>query len=173
MEQKSKIDGLEATFMIMVCLFFDGIDVVATLLDVALGAGEIIKWFNDVIASSILYFWVTMSDVSPLWTLVGAALELIPVGNTLPIRTITMGITIYIDRHPEKLESAETAYRVISKKVNVAAPRVAQATTVTSAGATPQTVRKTVLLGSATQTTASAGGTAKKVTQAAKVVSKI
>lgn len=121
-EQSARnIDGLEATFMILVCLFFDGIDMLATFLDVFFGAGEFIKFFNNVIASSILYFWITMDEVSPTWTLVGAGLELIPLGNAFPIRTTTMAVTIYLDWHPKMIEGATPAIRVIAaaKKVNL------------------------------------------------------
>lgn len=88
-------------------------DGIATLFNIFFGAGEIIKLFINAIASLILYFWVTMKGVRPLWTLAGAGLEFIPIANTLPIRTITMGITIYIDRHPKQMEKIQTAARIV------------------------------------------------------------
>lgn len=115
MEQnpEPRINGVEAVFMILVCLFFDAMDGIATLFDIFVGAGEFIKLFINAIASPILYFWITMKGVSPMWTFAGAGLELIPFANTLPIRTVTMGITIYMDRHPKLAEKIKTAARIV------------------------------------------------------------
>ena len=108
-----KIHGVEAAFMVFVCLFFDGVDAVATLLDIYFGAGEFIKIINNAVASVILYFWVTMKDMRPMWMLIGGAVEFIPFANTLPLRTVAMAITIYIDRHPEQTEKVAAGARVI------------------------------------------------------------
>lgn len=115
MEQSPEpnINGVEAVFMILLCLFFDGLDLIATLFNALVGAGEFIKLFINAIASPILYFWITMKGVSPVWTFAGAGLELIPIANTLPIRTLTMIITIYMDRHPEQTEKIVAARRII------------------------------------------------------------
>ena len=47
MEQnlEPRINGVEAVFMILVCLFFDAMDGIATLFDIFVGAGEFIKLF--------------------------------------------------------------------------------------------------------------------------------
>ncbi len=115
MEQnpEPKINGVEAVFMILLCLFFDALDALATLFDAFVGAGEFIKLFINAIASPILYFWITIKGVSPMWTFAGAGLELIPIANTLPIRTLTMAITIYIDRHPQQTEKIQTVARIV------------------------------------------------------------
>ncbi len=115
-DNEQKIDGHEAVFMILVCLFFDGMDVIATLFNALVGAGEFIKFFINVVASSILYPWVILRGVSPVWTIAGGALELIPVANILPMRTVTMGITIYLDRHPEQTKKVEVVGRIVRPK---------------------------------------------------------
>ena len=101
-----KIDGMEAFFMIALCLVFDAVDFAATFLDWFFGVGEIIKFFNNIIASTTMFLWVMMKDISPTWNLAGGGLELIPVVNALPIRTATMAITIWLDRHPRVAEAA-------------------------------------------------------------------
>ena len=102
-----KIDGLEALFMVGLCAMFDLIDFGASFLDVALGAGEFVKIFNNVIASSVIFFWAMMKGVRPTWTLVGGFVEFIPLVNALPIRTGTMIATIIAERSREKLEAHE------------------------------------------------------------------
>ena len=115
MEQnlEPRINGVEAVFMILVCLFFDAMDGIATLFDIFVGAGEFIKLFINAIASSILYFWITMKGVRPVWTFAGAGLEFIPFANALPIRTLTMTITIYMDWHPQHAEKIEATTRIV------------------------------------------------------------
>lgn len=99
-----KIDGMEAFFMVALCLVFDTVDFLATFLDGFFGAGEVIKFFNNIIASTTMFLWVMMKDISPLWTLAGGGLELMPVVNALPIRTATMAVTVWLDRHPHMAE---------------------------------------------------------------------
>lgn len=94
---ENKITGGEAIFIILICLFFDGIDFVATIMAIpTLGATEIAKLINNAIASTILLFWTTIKGIKPLWTLVGSALELIPVFNGLPFRTTAVIATIIL-----------------------------------------------------------------------------
>ena len=111
--EEPKITGIEATLMIGMCLVFDVIDIGATFLDAAFGAGEFIKIFNNIIASSILFFWVTIKGVSPIRTLVGAGIELIPFINILPVRTITMIATVWADQHLRATNVAATIAPII------------------------------------------------------------
>lgn len=112
-ETGPKIDGIEAIFMICLCLVFDAIDFGATLLDAIAGVGEFIKFFNNIIASSVLFFWVMMKGVRSTWTLAGGAMEFIPIVNALPIRTITMVCTIWLDRHPNEAAAVESVARPV------------------------------------------------------------
>jgi hypothetical protein len=99
---RPKISGLEAFFLVAFCLFFDGLDALATFLDGFLGVGEFIKLLINITVSPILWFWLIMKGVRSTWLLAGIALEMVPlIGNTLPIRTVTMVVTIYLDWHPQ------------------------------------------------------------------------
>lgn len=101
-EGQYKISGLEATILLSVCVFFDIIDIIATLLDSFFGVGEIIKILSNIIISPMLWFWTIIKGVKSDWVLIGGLLELIPIfGNTLPIRTATMIVLIYADWHPK------------------------------------------------------------------------
>lgn len=122
---KPKIDGAEAFLMVGLCLAFDAFDIFATFLDGFFGAGEILKFFNNIVASATLLLWAMMKEVRALWTLAGGGLELIPVVNALPIRTATMVATIWLDWHPQQAELAETVLpkiknpkRILGKKPN-------------------------------------------------------
>ncbi len=99
-----KISGMEAFLMIGLCLVFDTVDFLATFLDGFFGIGELIKFFNNVIASTTLFLWAMMKEVSPIRTLAGGALKLIPFVNALPIRTGTMIATVWLDWHPKQAE---------------------------------------------------------------------
>ncbi len=106
-EYEPKISGIEAMLMILVALLFDALDIAATFLDFVVGMGEFIKPAINVVASTILFVWVKLKGVSALRTIAGAGLELVPFVNALPIRTVTMIATIWLDRHPKEAEIAE------------------------------------------------------------------
>ena len=101
MEQQYKISGLEAFFMICLCLFFDAIDVVATFLDFLFGAGEIIKLINNSVAASIITIWSIIKGVNLFWPSASTISEFIPIVNALPIRTVLMVLNVYFDWHPK------------------------------------------------------------------------
>ena len=84
-DYEPKISTPEAIVLMLTCLFFDGLDALATYLDIAFFAGELVKEFIDLIASSILLVWATLKGMGKLRTLVGGILEAIPIASTLPI----------------------------------------------------------------------------------------
>ncbi len=102
-----KINGIEGAVMVGVCILFDVADFFATFLDALFGAGELVKFFINAFASVVLWLWATMKGVGAERTLVGNLLEFVPIINTLPIRTIAMLATIWLDRHPKQAELAE------------------------------------------------------------------
>jgi hypothetical protein len=102
-----KISGTEALFMVGLAGLFDIADFFATFLDILFGAGELIKFFINVTASVMLWLWTIMKGVGPERTLAGALLEFVPLANTLPIRTVMMCATIWLDWHPKEAEIAE------------------------------------------------------------------
>ena len=113
-ENQPKISGMEATMLIIVTAFFDLLDLLATLADVAVGMGEVLKILINIVISPMLWFWAKMKGVRSEQILYGSALEFIPLfGNTLPIRTITMIMVIYADWHPKERLAIDTAAKVI------------------------------------------------------------
>ena len=102
-----KLNGIEAAAMIGLVAFFDILDFFATLFDVFLGAGELVKVFINVVASATLSLWVIMKGLGVERTLAGAALEFIPLVNGLPLRTMMVISTVWLDRHPKEAELAE------------------------------------------------------------------
>ncbi len=101
-----KISGIEALLMVMLCILFDLADFFATFLDALFGAGELVKFFINVVASATLWLWATMKGVGAERTLAGALAEMIPLVNTLPLRTGAMIATIWLDWHPKQAEVA-------------------------------------------------------------------
>ncbi len=113
-EKQYKISGMEATILVLVCLFFDFLDLLATFADIIAGIGEALKLMINFIISPILWFWTTMKGVKSEWVLYGGLLETIPIfGNTLPVRTVTMLILIYMDWHPKTAAIVKTTTKVI------------------------------------------------------------
>lgn len=103
-----KIGGIEALAMVLLAALFDIADFFATFLDALFGAGELVKFFINVAASAILWMWAIMKDVGSTRLLAGSALEFVPLANTLPMRTVAMIATIWLDWHPKEAEVIET-----------------------------------------------------------------
>ncbi len=108
LEPEPKISPVEAFLMIGLAAVFDILDFFATFLDVFFGAGELVKFFINVVASAVLWLWAMIKGVGPERTLAGALLEFVPAVNALPIRTAMMVATVWLDRHPEQAEIAES-----------------------------------------------------------------
>ncbi len=108
LDPEPKISGTEAFLMVGLAAAFDIADFLATFLDGFFGLGELVKFFINVVASVTLWLWAMMKEVGPERTLAGSLLEFIPVVNTLPIRTVTTAMTVWLDWHPEQAELAET-----------------------------------------------------------------
>lgn len=106
MEQGPRISGVEMFIMINICLIFDAIDAVATFFDLLLGAGELMKFINNTVASAIIVPWAIIKGVRSSWLFAGTIIEYIPIINALPTRTALMIITIYLDRHPKSARIA-------------------------------------------------------------------
>lgn len=113
MEHEPKLSPVEGYFLIALAALFDLADILLTFLDLAFGIGEILKPFNNIIASSVLLFAVYWKGLGPLRTVAGGALELIPFVNVLPMRAILMGITVRLDRNPGEAEVVGTAARIV------------------------------------------------------------
>lgn len=85
----------EAAFLLMVCALADAADffITVVLLDL-FGAGEFIKWAINFFVWATVGLWLTLKGVRTLWWSAGSLAEAIPVINALPLRTVTMVITI-------------------------------------------------------------------------------
>ena len=104
-----KISGVEGALMIGLAGVFDICDFLATFLDGFFGAGELIKFFINAIASVTLWLWAMIKDVGVERILAGSLLEFVPVINTLPMRTVAAAMTVWLDWHPEEARIAENA----------------------------------------------------------------
>lgn len=103
-----KISGAEAIVMITLVALFDLADLLATFLTVFFGAGEFIKLFINAIASVVIWLWAIMRGVGPTRVLAGSILEFVPLINVLPMRTVAMASTIWLDWHPKEAAIIET-----------------------------------------------------------------
>lgn len=104
-----KINGIEGFLMIGLAAVFDCVDLIAFFLNGFFGVGIIISIFNNVIASVMLSLWAMMKGVGPERTIAAALIEFIPIINALPVRTILMIVTVWLDWHPKQAAIAAKA----------------------------------------------------------------
>lgn len=98
MNGQAKISGLEAGLLLTICFLFDLFDFLVTPLDYFFGLGEALKLINNVIASFILWTWATIKGMRQSWLWAGNLAEMLPLVNAFPARTITMAITLKMER---------------------------------------------------------------------------
>ena len=86
-------------------------------------------WILDILAGSI-FFYITIKGIPPIRLIVGWLIEAIPyVGAYLPVKTISWGVTVWADWHPQSLatKTLTTASQYVpTGKGGVAASRMAR-----------------------------------------------
>ncbi len=99
MEQEPKISLPEIIIITPYLVIFD-------LIGLALIAAGLDDFFIlDAVRFPITQLYLRFKGVKGTATLIGNILELIPYIGGLPISTAAWLITIYLDRHPEKMET--------------------------------------------------------------------
>ena len=106
-EQK-KISLPEAIIMVMIVGLADAVEILIGLTGIGIIIGEII---NFVVGAGI-QLWLFMKGIKGFWKLaswgIGTLLDGVLAGF-LPIKTITLIITIYLVNHPKIVEKATKA----------------------------------------------------------------
>jgi len=95
-----KISLVEGFLMIVLCLTADIVEALTTFI--GFGIGEVIDIFVNLAIWPVIQLWLTIKGVKSNWFLAGSLIEFLPFLNAFPTRTITMIITIILDRRPEK-----------------------------------------------------------------------
>lgn len=93
-EPRGKISLVEGIIMVMITLTADIIEIILTFF--ALNPLSIVI---DVPVTFIIQFWLWMKGSKWAWALAGNLIEFIPYVDFLPIRTVTLLITIYLSNH--------------------------------------------------------------------------
>jgi len=109
MESKSKLNIIDFIIMLMLTVSADVADILAVLgvvIPVIGPALPVIAWFYGFIISAIIIFWLIIKGVSFKWFLGGSGLELIPILNGLPARTIALLATFVEGRLPAEAKVA-------------------------------------------------------------------
>ncbi|MBI3046211.1 MAG: hypothetical protein HYY86_01530 [Candidatus Harrisonbacteria bacterium] len=115
MNSDSKLNIIDFTIMLMLTVSADAADILAILgiaIPVIGPALPVISWFYGLIISGVIIFWLIMKGVGFKWFLGGSGLELIPILNGLPARTIALVATFA----ENKLPLPELAKKTLSKK---------------------------------------------------------
>lgn len=93
-EAHGKISLVEGIVMLMITLTADIIEIILTFF--ALNPLSVVI---DVPTTAIIQFWLWMKGAKGTWALAGNLIEFIPYLDFLPIRTVTLLITIYLSNH--------------------------------------------------------------------------
>lgn len=91
-----KISLAETVLVMMFVIFIDLLELVLGLLAV----GLIINSFIDLVVGAGIQLWIRLKGIKGASALAGTLIEFIPVVNLLPIRSVTMAITIFIANRP-------------------------------------------------------------------------
>lgn len=96
--------------MILIVVLYEIFEVVAglgTSLPIIGPALILVNFLGDWIIWLIIQFWLIMKGEKGLWFLAGSAAEMIPLIDILPIRTITLLITILMAKALERSAEEE------------------------------------------------------------------
>lgn len=95
-EPRGKVSLVEGIIMVMITLTADIIEIILTFF--ALNPLSVVI---DVPTTAIIQFWLWMKGAKGTWALAGNLIEFIPYLDFLPIRSVTLLITIYLTNHPK------------------------------------------------------------------------
>jgi len=102
-----KISIIEAGVLLIVVILAD-------LIELILGLFLLPDfWIPDIIAFPVTQIYLRMKGVRGEYALMGNLAELIPYVSALPMRTITIIMTIAVDRSPRLKEKLEMATKVV------------------------------------------------------------
>lgn len=100
-EPRGKISLVEGIIMVMITLSADLIELILTLFGL-----NPLSIVIDVPVTFIIQFWLMMRGSKWTWALAGNLIEFIPYLDFLPIRTVTLLVTIYLSNHQKVAKAA-------------------------------------------------------------------
>lgn len=102
-EEKGKVSLVEGIIMFMIVATADIIEIILTFFGL-----NPLSIIIDVPVAFTIQFWLWMKGSKWTWALAGNLIEFIPYVDFLPIRTVTLLLTIYLSNHSKaaKLASA-------------------------------------------------------------------
>jgi hypothetical protein len=102
-EEKGKVSLVEGIIMVMIVATADIIEIILTFFGL-----NPLSIIIDVPVAFTIQFWLWMKGSKWTWALAGNLIEFIPYVDFLPIRTVTLLLTIYLSNHSKaaKLASA-------------------------------------------------------------------
>lgn len=92
MGSNQKINIVEAVFVAALVVLAEALEVVVTFF---LGAGELVKWVTNIAVWLPVQLWLRIKGMRGEYYAVATVVEFIPFLNTLPIKSITLIVTIY------------------------------------------------------------------------------
>lgn len=127
MDDPKKISLVEALLMILLSLFVDGVDALFSFIALTgIGIGVlIILPFIDGAFFAIIEFWLIMRGGVGLRqqvsVIVGNLLDMIPFLNSLPFKTVSTAIAIYMINHPKVTQALSAGTSNLAAKAAGAA----------------------------------------------------
>ena len=108
----------EAILMLLIVVPVDILEAIANFTVAIPILGKIfivIMWLADPICLFFIGIWLKIKGVKWAWYLVGSILEFIPGIDILPLRTVTLLLTIYLANNPEVVAVAKIAKPIMKK----------------------------------------------------------
>ncbi|HCX44996.1 TPA: hypothetical protein DGT35_00070 [Patescibacteria group bacterium] len=111
----SKIGLIESFILVSFVAIAELLELIVTL---AVGPGEVVKWFINIIVWLPVQFWLLFRGARGDLYALSVLIEFIPFVNALPIKTALLITTIYIHNHPESAaaKTVHTAQEVMPVK---------------------------------------------------------
>ena len=102
-EEKGKVSLVEGIIMFMIVATADIIEIILTFFGL-----NPLSIIIDVPVAFTIQFWLWMKGSKWTWALAGNLIEFIPYVDFLPIRTVTLLLTIYLSNHSKAAKLAST-----------------------------------------------------------------
>lgn len=119
-KEQKKISLPEAIMMVGLVAFADALEILVDLTGIGIIAGELI----NLVVGAGLQLWLFMKGIKGFWKLaswgIGTLLDGV-LGGLLPIKTISLIVTIYLVNHPKTAKVAQLATGKISSIAKVGA----------------------------------------------------
>jgi len=117
-QNQQKISLPEIVLLGIVCLGVDLAEIILTLLALTPAIGIIFEgltWLINAFYWIIITIWLIIKRVRGTWLIAGGLLEFIPGLNALPLRSLTLAITVFLTNKASQIPGAGKVFEAAQK----------------------------------------------------------